>query len=251
MAATGSCPTHHRRHSADDAGAGAQGAQQPHWRCSCRHDAAQQMIDYSGLRVFRLRPNRAVVVLMLMHYLDSDLGQYRYGTNAWSTRRAKSRRTPGRTVGGRLHPTTCPSTGIHAGPARTIWGYRRCWRTSPFRDSLPVSGFDVSRGDRLIADGMEFRRSADQASSRRRSRNTSCILSAASSPDHRRSRLTGVHISPGGARICGSGTTLRPWLAALGLPSLHVGSADNVEMTFLTHRSRMTQTLAAANPTST
>src|ERR1700755_3258047 len=45
-------------------------------------DAAQRMIDYSGLRVCRYRPGKAVVVLMLMHYVDGDLGQYlEYGTN--------------------------------------------------------------------------------------------------------------------------------------------------------------------------
>ena len=45
-------------------------------------EAAQRMIDYSGLRVCRYRPGRAMVVLMLMHYIDGDLGQYyEYGTN--------------------------------------------------------------------------------------------------------------------------------------------------------------------------
>ena len=45
-------------------------------------DAAQRMIDYSGLQVCRYLPGRAVVVLMLMHYVDGDLGQYHeYGTN--------------------------------------------------------------------------------------------------------------------------------------------------------------------------
>jgi hypothetical protein len=45
-------------------------------------DAAQRMIDYSGLRVCRYLPGRAIVVLMLMHYIDGDLGQYyEYGTS--------------------------------------------------------------------------------------------------------------------------------------------------------------------------
>ena len=45
-------------------------------------DAAQRMIDYSGLQVCRYRPGRAIVVLMLMHYVDGDLGEYHeYGTN--------------------------------------------------------------------------------------------------------------------------------------------------------------------------
>ena len=45
-------------------------------------DAAQQLIDHSGLQVCRYLPGRAIVVLMLMHYIDGDLGQYlEYGTN--------------------------------------------------------------------------------------------------------------------------------------------------------------------------
>src|SRR6202453_4545149 len=45
-------------------------------------DAAQQMIDYSGLQVCRYLPGRAIVVLMLMHYIDGDLGQYyEFGTS--------------------------------------------------------------------------------------------------------------------------------------------------------------------------
>ena len=45
-------------------------------------DAAQRMIDYSGLQVCRYRPRRAMVILMLMHYVDGDLGPYlEYGTN--------------------------------------------------------------------------------------------------------------------------------------------------------------------------
>ena len=33
-------------------------------------DAAQRLIDYSGLQVCRYLPGRAVVILMLMHYID-------------------------------------------------------------------------------------------------------------------------------------------------------------------------------------
>jgi Acetoacetate decarboxylase (ADC) len=45
-------------------------------------DAAQQVIDYSGLQVCRYLPGRAVVVLVLVHYIDGDLGQYHeFGTN--------------------------------------------------------------------------------------------------------------------------------------------------------------------------
>src|SRR5271154_1023946 len=45
-------------------------------------DAAQRLIDYSGLQVCRYLPGRAMVVLMLMHYIDGDLGQYHeFGTS--------------------------------------------------------------------------------------------------------------------------------------------------------------------------
>ncbi len=49
---------------------------------SVKADAAQAMIDYSGLKVCQFLPGRAIVVLMLMRYVDGDLGQYyEYGTN--------------------------------------------------------------------------------------------------------------------------------------------------------------------------
>ena len=45
-------------------------------------DAAQRLIDYSGLQVCRYLPGRAMVVLMLMHYIDGDLGEYHeFGTS--------------------------------------------------------------------------------------------------------------------------------------------------------------------------
>jgi hypothetical protein len=38
--------------------------------------AAQRMVDYSGLRVLRPVPGRAVVVLLHVRYVDGDLGAY-------------------------------------------------------------------------------------------------------------------------------------------------------------------------------
>jgi hypothetical protein len=43
--------------------------------------AAQRMIDYSGLRVCDYLPGRALTMLMLVRYVDGDLGQYHeFGT---------------------------------------------------------------------------------------------------------------------------------------------------------------------------
>ena len=43
---------------------------------SVNADAAQRMIDYSGLQVCRYVPGRAVVALILAHFVDGDLGEY-------------------------------------------------------------------------------------------------------------------------------------------------------------------------------
>ena len=75
-------------------------------------DAAQRMIDYSGLRVCRYLPGRAIVILMLMHYIDGDLGQYyEFGTSVMvNPPGSNGERAPRPAVGRCLHLTTCPST---------------------------------------------------------------------------------------------------------------------------------------------
>jgi hypothetical protein len=88
-------------------------------------DAAQRMIDYSGLQVCRHRPDKAVVVLMLMHYVDGDLGQYyEYGTNVMVN-------PPGSNAAG-LRALQSAAAFIHHLPVdqaftleagRSIWGY--------------------------------------------------------------------------------------------------------------------------------
>ena len=39
-------------------------------------DAAQHLIDYTGLQVCRYLPGRAIVVLTFQHYIEGDLDQY-------------------------------------------------------------------------------------------------------------------------------------------------------------------------------
>lgn len=44
-------------------------------------EAAQKMIDYSGLEAYPFLPGKAVVMLMLVRYHDGDLGKYHeFGT---------------------------------------------------------------------------------------------------------------------------------------------------------------------------
>src|SRR6201998_4273177 len=105
--------------------------------------AAQHLIDYSGLRVCRYLPGRAVVVLMLMHYIDGDLGQYyEFGTSVMVN-------PPGSNASG---PRALQSAGafIHHLPVdqaftleagTKIWGYPKVMADFTIREGRRF-GFD-------------------------------------------------------------------------------------------------------------
>ncbi|WP_076182236.1 acetoacetate decarboxylase family protein [Mycolicibacterium fortuitum] len=105
-------------------------------------DAAQRMIDYSGLRVYRFRPRRAVVVLMLMRYVDGDLGPYlEYGTNVMVNR-------PGSEEAG-LRGLGSAGAFVHHLPVdgeftlqagRQIWGYPKVLADFTVRGADNVAG---------------------------------------------------------------------------------------------------------------
>ena len=120
-------------------------------------DAAQRMIDYSGLQVCRYLSGRALVVLMLMRYVDSDLGQYlEYGTNVMVN-------PPGSNASG-LRALQSAGAFCHHMPVdqaftleagRTIWGYPKVMADFTVREGRQF-GFDVSI-DGQLAVSMEFR----------------------------------------------------------------------------------------------
>src|ERR1700741_2322696 len=119
-------------------------------------DAAQHLIDYSGLQVCRYLPGRAMVILMFMHYIDGDLDEYlEYGTNVMVN-------PPGSSASG---PRALQSAGafIHHLPVdqaftleagTTIWVYPKVMADFTVRDGRQF-GFDVSI-DGQLAVGMEF-----------------------------------------------------------------------------------------------
>ena len=72
-------------------------------------DAAQQLIDYSGLQVCRYLPGRTIVVLTFMHYIDGDLEQYREFNTSFMLN------PPGSTASG---PRALRSAGARAGAGR-------------------------------------------------------------------------------------------------------------------------------------
>src|ERR1700743_1265632 len=97
-------------------------------------DAAQRLIDYSGLRVCRYLPGRTIVVLMLMHYIDGDLGKYyEFGTSVMVNPPGSNASGPRALGAPAPSSTTCPST------SRSRWrraprsgATQRSWRTSTF-----------------------------------------------------------------------------------------------------------------------
>ncbi|MFN3005305.1 acetoacetate decarboxylase family protein [Mycolicibacterium wolinskyi] len=200
-------------------------------------DAAQRMIDYSGLQVCRYRPGKAVVILMLMRYVDGDLGQYlEYGTNVMVN-------PPGSTASG-LRALQSAGAFIHHLPVdqaftleagRKIWGYPKVMADFTVRDGRQF-GFDVSIDGRLAV-GMEFRpglRVPSVFTSKPQVHPTYSHLDGVTRETAGQMRLSGVRYRLGGARLTLGDHPYAKELAALGLPkrAFISSSAANVQMTF-------------------
>ena len=199
-------------------------------------DAAQRMIDYSGLQVCRLRPRRAVAVLMLMHYVDSDLGQYyEYGTNIMVN-------PPGSNASG-LRALQSAGAFIHHLPVdqpftleagRNIWGYPKVMADFAIRGAGKGFGFDVTIDGRFAV-GMDFHRGFPvPAPSKPQAPPTYSHLDGVTRETVGVMRPSGVRYRPGGVTVRLGDHPYAQELAALGLPkrAMLSGSADNVDMTF-------------------
>jgi Acetoacetate decarboxylase (ADC) len=108
-------------------------------------DAAQHLIDYSRLRVCRYLPGRAIVVLMLMHYIDGDLGQYHeFGTSVMVNPPGSNASGPRalQSAGAFIHhlPVDQPFT-LEAGTK--IWGYPKVMADFTVREGRRF-GFECS-----------------------------------------------------------------------------------------------------------
>ena len=196
-------------------------------------DAAQRMIDHSGLQVCRFLPGRAVAVLMLMHYIDTDLGQYyEYGTNIMVNQ-------PGSNASG-LRALQSAGAFIHHLPVdqsftleagRTIWGYPKVMADFAIRDGKTF-GFDVTIDGRLAV-GMDFKRGLP-VPSKPQEYPTFSHLDGITRMTTGQMTTTGMRYRPGGVRLRLGDHPYARELAALGLPkrAMVSGSADNVDMTF-------------------
>jgi hypothetical protein len=189
-------------------------------------DAAQKLIDYSGLRVCRYLPGRAMVALMLVRYVDGDLGQYHeFGTAVMVNPPGSDEQGP-RALGAAAafihHLPVDQAFTLEAG--QRIWGFPKVMADFTVRDCRQF-GFDVSIDGQLVV-AMEFRPGLPMSFGAPRTR----PMRAYSHRDGVTREIpwemtpSGVRGRPGGVRLRLGDHPYAKELAALGLPKRALAS---------------------------
>ena len=203
-------------------------------------EAAQQMIDYSGLQVCRYLPGRAIAILMLVHYVDGDLGQYyEFGTSVMVNPPGDAR------VASSWSPRALQSAGafIHHLPVdqeftleagTKIWGYPKVMADFTIRDGRQF-GFDLTIDGQHVL-GMEFRRGLPIRLIPRTQtqRSYSHRDGVTRETAFEMTQKDGVRNRPGGVRMWLGDHPYAKELASLGLPkrAMLSSSIQHAEMTF-------------------
>jgi Acetoacetate decarboxylase (ADC) len=201
-------------------------------------DAAQHLIGYGGLQVCRYLPGRAIVVLMLMHYIDGDLGQYyEFGTSVMVN-------PPGTAPGSKAGPRALQSAGafIHHLPVdqpftleagTKIWGYPKVMADFTIREGRSF-GFDCVIDGQLVI-GMDFRPGLPiRLTPRQQAQRSYSHRDGVTRETAFEHTLDGVRTRLGGVRVRLGDHPYAKELASLGLPkrAMLSSSADQVQMTF-------------------
>ncbi|MDT5218379.1 MAG: hypothetical protein QOF15_484 [Mycobacterium sp.] len=196
--------------------------------------AAQRLIDYSGLKIFEYLPGRAILLQLLVRYIDGDLGKYHeYGTAFMVNK-------PGTTQRG-LRAMGKAATFIHRLPVdqeftleagRTIWGYPKIMADFNVREGRKFD-FDVSADGQLIA-GIEFSPGLPVPMPAAQDLTTYSHLDGVTRETSSQMRSSGTRTRLGGARIRLGDHPYADELASLGLPkrAMMTQSVANVEMSF-------------------
>ncbi|WP_373234742.1 acetoacetate decarboxylase family protein [Mycobacterium marinum] len=196
--------------------------------------AAQQLIDYSGLRVCEHLPGKAMVMQMLVRYVDGDLGRYHeYGTAVMVNPPGVQTRGPralAKAAAFIHHLPVDQSFTLEAG--RTIWGFPKIMADFNVREGKKFS-FDVSADGQLIA-GIEFGNGVAVPTRGAQVLQTYSHQDGVTREIPWEMRITGMRARLGGARLHLGDHPYARELASLGLPkrALVSQSAANVEMTF-------------------
>src|SRR5436305_2535134 len=182
-------------------------------------DAAQRMIDYSGLRVCRYLPGRAIVVLMLMHYIDGDLGQYHeFGTSVMVNppgSAASGPRALGSAGAFTHHMPVDQAFTLEAGTK--IWGYPKVMADFTIREGRQF-GFECSVDGQLVI-GIEFGRGLPfRLSPRHQSQLSYSRRDGVTRETPFEFTLDGVRTRFGGVRVRLGDHPYAKELASLGLP---------------------------------
>jgi hypothetical protein len=195
-------------------------------------DAAQRMIDYSGLQVYRPLAGRAIVTLILTHFVDGDLGPY-YEYSTCVMVKPPASDASGLQSAFVAHMFVDQAFTLEAG--RTIWGFPKVMADFTIRDGRQF-GFDAGIDGQLVI-AMEFRQGLRLPwvlmSREQNLRAYSCLDGLTRESPYQVS-FQGVRYRPAGARIRLGDHRYAKELAALGLPkrALVSSSAENVEMSF-------------------
>jgi hypothetical protein len=195
-------------------------------------DAAQRLIDYSGLRVYRPVRGRAIATLILTHFIDGDLGPY-YEYSTCVMVNPPGADAPGFQSAFVQHMFVDQAFTLEAG--RMIWGFPKVMADFTVRDGKQF-GFDATIDGQFVL-GMEFSPGlavpSALAPGAQELRAYSCLDGLPRESAYEVS-FHGTRYRPGGARIRLGDHPYAKELASLGLPkrALMSSSADNVEMSF-------------------
>jgi hypothetical protein len=196
-------------------------------------DATQRMIDYSGLQVYRPLPGRAVVTLILTHFVDSDLGAYHEYSTCVQVNPPDSKPSLRSLQTAFVHHMFVDQAfTLEAG--RTIWGFPKVMADYTIRDGEQF-GFDASIDGQLVI-GMEFSPGlkVPAVSSRTQELSSYSCLDGILRESQFEMTPLGSRFRPGGARVWLGDHPYAKELASLGLPkrALVSNSSENVAMTF-------------------
>jgi hypothetical protein len=195
-------------------------------------DAAQRLIDYSGLKVYRPLPRRAIATLILTHFIDGDLGPY-YEYSTCVMVKPPGSDSPALQSAFVQHMFVDQAFTLEAG--RTIWGFPKAMADFTIRDGKQF-GFDATIDGQFVL-AMEFSPGLQLPSaltSREQELRAYSCLDGPTRESPYQVSFHGARYRPGGARVRLGEHPYSKELASLGFPkrALVSSSAANVAMSF-------------------